>query len=117
MSGHPCPDGEICKLAHNDELEEYHSYCGDPEPGPFVDAGQPCGFQPDTDETNYCKPGFACVSKDRTDIPCSFTHCCTPFCDLAVPPSCPMDLACEPFFRGFRPTEPSLSWLGICIPP
>ncbi len=79
------------------------------------DAGQaldPCEY------VNACDPGLTC-SETTVASECDpeATGCCTPFCDLTLPPNCPGAMqTCQPYF-GMDPAPPGYENVGICSLP
>lgn len=68
------------------------------------------------DGINGCDPGLHCAAPEL--LPgCSFeTGCCTPFCELGDPMSCPFELVCTPWFEaGMVP--PGYEDVGVCVAP
>ncbi len=95
-----CPGGQSC-YAVND------SYTCAPVAGDGVD-GSPCPY------INSCTEGFGCV--EATELQdCEADACCTPFCDLESPDSCPAELeSCTPVFD---PQPEGHEHVGLCRVP
>lgn len=72
----------------------------------------PCDF------ANTCEPGLTCdASTSASECDPDASSCCTPFCDLTLPPSCPGAMqTCQPFFK-MEPAPPGHENVGICSLP
>jgi hypothetical protein len=98
-----CAEGEGCYPVD----EVFHCFPdGSGEAGLFGDA---CDF------IGQCDPGLMCANNVPSIPGCSEDQadCCVPYCDLSVPPSCPGDLTCAPFYdEGQAP--PGFEDVGFC---
>lgn len=95
-----CGDGEGCYPA-GDGFQ-----CAPDASGDEGMVAQPCSF------INGCEPGLACVAPE-TVLGCAGNGCCTPFCDLDEPDSCPFG-SCQPWFpEGEEPLECHVD-TGVC---
>lgn len=113
-----CPAGEACIRGYNDNNGGFA--CA-PFPGDLPGVGESC------DRTYVCAPQAACMRSDNVTSPaCADTEtCCTAYCDLNAPNTCPgkaMGEMCQPYFpEPFDPqTEPwgvQYNKLGYCALP
>ena len=88
-------DGFACVL---DASEGAHPY------------GSPCEY------VNICNPGLACVDASSVPEPSceGAAGCCTPYCDLDNPGSCPgAGQSCEPWFN--PPAPAGYEHVGVCV--
>jgi hypothetical protein len=100
-----CGEGQVC-LPTNDGFICYPDGSG--EVGAY---GDECNF------INDCDPGLLCMNADH--VPgCPWT-CCTPYCDLTQPNTCPgaaEGQECLPWYQNEAP--PGLEDVGVCaLPP
>jgi hypothetical protein len=72
----------------------------------YSDQGEPCLFWSD------CKPGLHCQPPEAVGCPANDgDYCCTAYCDVDAPETCPDGLVCEPFGC----MDPSTSHVGACV--
>lgn len=75
------------------------------------DYGAPCG------SLNFCDPGLQCAAAANI-VECTFSYCCTAWCDFTLPNDCPDADAgqeCVPYYDSSSP--PGLETVGICAIP
>lgn len=79
------------------------------------DEGQP--FDP-CEFASACDPGLACKEPTvSSECDPNIAGCCTPFCDLNLPPDCPDAMqTCLPYF-GMDPAPPGHENVGFCSLP
>ncbi|MEX1366527.1 MAG: hypothetical protein AB1Z98_25610 [Nannocystaceae bacterium] len=98
-----CPTGEGC---YGTTLGEF--VCSETlQPGTW---GQPCEQFADCDPGSVCVGGFLVPG-------CATAECCTDFCDLAAPDTCPgsaRGVTCESWYRGGMP-QPGYDDVGACV--
>ncbi|MCR9163673.1 MAG: hypothetical protein ACE37F_16875 [Nannocystaceae bacterium] len=122
--------GTLCTISNDGVLPMCLPTCDPLDPSAVCDDGDGCypvsgNFQcaPDAsgdgglpaqscDFINDCDPGLACASPDV--VPgCDGIGCCTPFCDLDEPETCPFG-SCQAWFEaGDEPLECHVD-TGIC---
>lgn len=111
-NGGSLPKGALCDPI-DDECEPGLSCVGFAKdgiacdlPGP-ASQGEPC-------DVSSCGPGLVCIVEDAFNDCLPANGCCTEFCDLLGPETCPADLFCDPFYpSGASP--PGYDHVGICV--
>ncbi|MCR9162923.1 MAG: hypothetical protein ACE37F_14490 [Nannocystaceae bacterium] len=98
-----CPVGCGC-YATEDRFQCVPDASG-PDIGLFGDA---CEF------TNGCDPGLNCTNAEFVD--CDSTNCCTSFCDLSMPDTCPNDYECQSVYAEGE-VVPGYEDVGLCMLP
>jgi len=104
-----CPVDEVCI----ENRAGVGFLCTLEESGDEGQAFDPCMF------ANTCDPGLACQDPtSASECDPDATGCCTPFCDLTLPPNCPGAMqTCQPYF-GKDPAPPGHENVGVCkLPP
>ncbi len=77
-----CPDGQICTMS-------YSFACMPPDPEGPAGPGEPCSMT----LSGVCAEGLVCA--DAEHVPgCRDFFCCTEFCELAAPNTCPEGQQC-----------------------
>lgn len=102
-----CPDGMGCySVGLPAEFGCVWTYT----PGAY---GDPCTF------LNDCDPGNWCASSDVLPPACTDSSCCTPFCDVNGPASCPDPELGVTCVQWYDPGEapPGLEDVGVCVIP
>lgn len=100
-----CPTGERCSPVSN-PAPGYA--CFDDVSGADGQAGEPCTM------LNGCDPGLVCVFADDT-TPCGGDVCCTPYCDVNEPNTCPQapEQVCRPAFKEQPPGYEHVGYCGV----
>lgn len=93
-----CPSGQACYLVSDTQLT-----CAPEFPGDFGDA---------CDYLNQCDEGLTCLSAFAFDDCDNDVGCCSSFCDLDDPDSCPRHFECVEIL-----TDPPRCFadLGVCV--
>lgn len=96
-----CPMGQACVIPSTGV-----PVCAPDISGPGGEPGDVCEF------VNGCDPGNQCDLRDL--VPgCAGDSCCAPYCDIAVPGTCPEGQQCIIFYaEGTAPA--GLDFLGTC---
>ncbi|HWB74731.1 MAG TPA: ribulose phosphate epimerase [Nannocystaceae bacterium] len=98
-----CPEGQGCNAKDGDNGE---LICIPDASGSGGLDGDPCEFD------NVCDPGLVCIGGSAG---CNSTWCCTPWCDLSMPNTCPG--AGEECIAHFDDPPPGTEDVGICVVP
>ena len=99
-----CPMGQACVIPSTGV-----PVCAPDISGPGGEPGDVCEF------VNGCDPGNQCDQKGLVPA-CAGQSCCAPFCDIAIPSSCPEGQDCVIFYaEGTAPA--GLEFLGTCGAP
>lgn len=98
-----CPEGQGCyaKDGANGQL-----ICIPDASGDGGLDGDPCEFD------NVCDPGLVCIGGSAG---CVATWCCTPWCDVEAPNTCPG--TGEECVQHFDDPPPGTEAVGICVVP
>jgi hypothetical protein len=98
-----CPEGQGCYAKDGDNGE---LICIPDASGTAGLDGDPCEFD------NVCDPGLVCIGGSAG---CMTMWCCTPWCDLTEPNTCPG--AGEECVAHFDDPPPGTENVGICVVP
>lgn len=99
-----CPAGQNCR-------DVYTGFaCLDIAPLPGKGTFEPC------EQVDQCAAGLVCVAPDAAaECDQDQLACCTPFCNLDAPNTCPGDgQVCVPLHGGVNPT-PDYEHVGLCF--
>lgn len=103
-----CPAGEEC-IGVKTSFEAGFA-CVPDQSGAGGQAGDPC------EKENQCDPGQMCSPSDEAPSCAGASGCCTPYCDVMQPNTCPLPgQVCEPWYPMNPP--PGLENVGVCRVP
>lgn len=102
-----CPEGKICIPGN----EESVFFCDTDASGDEGAYGDPCEY------INVCDPGLFCGPGNG--VPgCVSPACCTPYCELGQPNTCPgQGQECVSFYGGASEVPPGFEDVGLCMIP
>lgn len=116
LSNLGCPGSDICDIDENDGESECNNWQQFSNVV-IVGFSEGCGSINNDEMILKCKAGLACVPESLGNFNCDRDACCLPYCDVNDPNGCPMDYPCLPYAQiGKSPSEPALSYLGVCVP-
>jgi len=103
-----CPDGDLCIGNPSDDQNNFLCiFDGSGDEGQVFD---PCSFANACDAGLLCQASSVALECDPQD------GCCTPYCDLTLPPNCPGAMqTCQPYFEMDPP--PEYMNVGVCAVP